>query len=152
VRVELDGFEPYLKEITVPAGTQFRLEADLILRNEVDFQPTEGLARTTVDEDALETAIQQRKNSINACFTRNLRTMTPFDAEVEITSIVTARGAIEGVEFGDANFRSPAVDICLRRQLRAIHLPLLAGDYAEFTRVFGTEIRPVSVLNEELNP
>jgi hypothetical protein len=78
--------------------------------------------------------------------------MTPFEAEVEITSIVTARGAIEGIEFGDANFRSPAVEICLRRQLRAIHLPLLAGDYAEFTRVFGAEIRPVSVLNEEIAP
>ncbi len=78
--------------------------------------------------------------------------MTPFEAEIEITSIVTARGAIEGVEFGDANFRSPAVENCLRRQLRAIHLPLLAGDYAEFTRVFAAEIRPVSVLNEDVAP
>ena len=152
IRVELDGFEPHLKEITVPAGTEYRHEADLVLRDEVDFTPTDDLARTTVDEDALEAAIGQRKNSIDACFTRNLRTMTPFQAEVEITSIVTARGAIEGMSFGDANFRSPAVEICLRRQLRAIHLPLLAGDYAEFTRIFSAEIRPVSVLNEGTEP
>ena len=152
VRIELDGFEPYLKEVTVPSGTQFRLEADLILRDAVDFTPEEGLARATIDEDAMETAIEQRKNSINACFTRNLRTTTPFKAEVSVTSIVTSRGAIEGIVFGDANFRSPAVELCLRRQLRAIHLPLLAGDYAEYTRVFGAEIRPVSVLNEDATP
>ena len=33
-------------------------------------------------------------------------------------------------------------------QLRALKLPLLAGDYARFERRLGAEIRDVSVLNE----
>ena len=148
VRVELDGFEPFLREVTVPIGTQFRLEADLILRDGVDFRPTEDMSRSVIDQNALDLAIEQRQNAMNACFTRNLRTMTPFQADIQITSVVTARGAIEGIQFGDANFRSPAVEICLRRQLRAIQLPLLAGDYAEFTRTFSAEIRPTSAINE----
>ena len=49
----------------------------------------------------------------------------------------------------DANFRSPAVETCLQRQLRALKLPLLAGDFARFERRLSVEIRDVSVLNDE---
>jgi len=150
VRVELDGFEPFLREVTVPNGTQIRVEADLILRDEVNFRPGNELARATIDQDALETALEQRENAINACFTRHLPPMmTPYSAKIDVTSIVTSRGAIEGIEFANENFQSPAVELCLRRQLRAINLPLLAGDYAEFTRTYSAEIRPNSVLNNE---
>ena len=148
LRVELDGFEPYLREVTVPFGTQIRVEADLILRDELDFKPTEDLARATIDEDALETAIEQRSTAINQCFTRHLRAnMDQDEYKIEITSIVSSRGAIEGIEFGEKNFLSPAVETCLRRQLRSLSLPLLAGDYAEFTRTFSAQIRPNSIIN-----
>ena len=150
VRIELDGFEPFLREVTVPFGAQIRVEADLVLRDDLNFQPTESLVRATIDEDALETALEQRETAINQCFTRHLRATSAQDEyEIEVTSIVTSRGAIEGIQFGNKNFLSPAVEICLRRQLRSINLPLLAGDYAEFTRTYSAQIRPNSVINEE---
>ena len=85
---------------------------------------------------------------MEACFTRNLRTSDPFKAELPVRGVVTARGFIQGLELVDSNFRSPAVETCLRRPLRALKLPLLAGDYARFERRLGAEIRDVSVLNE----
>jgi hypothetical protein len=106
----------------------------------------------TVDKDALDMAFADRAAPISNCFTRNLRTDTPFTAELKVQCVVTDRGYIHGVVFTQANFRSPSVELCLRRQLRALHLPLVAGDYGRFERKLGAEIRPNTVLNAETTP
>jgi len=152
VRVELDGFEPYIRDILVAHGTQYRVEAVLKLRELVNFEPAPGAVEATLDSDALDLRIEQQQSHIDACFTRNLRFDEPFKAEITVNGIVTARGFIQGVDFGEANFRSPAVETCVTRQLRSMRLPLVAGDFARFSRSMGAEIRPVNVLNEEIAP
>jgi len=152
IRVELDGFEPFIRDLTVSKGTQFRVEADLELRDLVNFEPPPGALEADLDLTAVDALIEQKQTYIDACFTRNLRTAEPFKAEIVVNAVVTTRGFIQGIDFGEANFKSPAVETCLRRQLRAIHLPLLAGEFARFSRSMGTEIRPVTVLNDRDNP
>jgi hypothetical protein len=148
IRVELDGFQPFVREVTVQRGDQLRIEADLALRDAVDFKPDPGMVEAQLDADAIDAALESRQEHFDNCFTRNLRTSTPFTAEIEVTSTVTDRGFIHGIEFGSANFRSPAVEMCLKRQLRSLKLPLIPGDFARFERVMGTEIRPHTALNE----
>ncbi|MGB0640389.1 MAG: hypothetical protein ACPGTU_13690, partial [Myxococcota bacterium] len=147
VRVELDGFEPFSRDITVPKGTQYRVEADLLLRDNVDFQPTTEMTRAEIDVTALDALLEQREEHIQSCFSRNLRTLTPFRAEISVTCVVTVRGFIHGVKFSNANFRSPSVETCLKRQMRAIQLPLINGDYGVFTRTFGADIQQDTALN-----
>ena len=148
LRVELDGFEPFVRDIEVSRGDEFRVEVDLELREDLDYQPPEGAIEAVIEADDLDALLEERATHMDACFTRNLRTSDPFKAEVIVRGVITARGFIQGLELADSNFRSPAVETCLRRQLRALKLPLLAGDYARFERRLGAEIRDVSVLNE----
>lgn len=152
VRVELDGFEPFIHEAIVNHGEQLRIEADLVLQDDVDYVPDAQMEEGTVDKDALDMAFADRAAPISHCFTRNLRSETPFTAELKVQCVVTDRGYIHGVTFTQANFRSPSVELCLRRQLRALHLPLVAGDYGRFERKLGAEIRPNTVLNAETTP
>ena len=152
LRVELDGFEPFVRDIEVNHGDQFRVEVDLQLRDAVDYEPPEGADEAILEDDTLDALLEQRATHLDACFTRNLRTSEPYRAEVTVRGVVSARGFIQGIAFGDSNFRSPAVDTCIRRQLRALKLPLLAGDFARFERRMGAEIRDVTVLNEGTAP
>ena len=149
LRVELDGFEPFVRDIEVNRGDQFRVEVDLELREQLDYEPPEGAQEATFKADDLDAQLEQYATHLDACFTRNLRTDDPYTAEVTVRGVVTARGFIQGLDLVDANFRSPAVETCLQRQLRALKLPLLAGDYARFERRLSVEIRDVSVLNDE---
>ena len=149
LRVELDGFEPFVRDIEVNRGDQFRVEVDLELREQLDYEPPEGAQEATFKADDLDAQLEQYATHLDACFTRNLRTDDPYTAEVTVRGVVTARGFIQGLELNDANFRSPAVETCLQRQLRALKLPLLAGDFARFERRLSVEIRDVSVLNDE---
>lgn len=123
-----------------------------MLQDNVNYEPTPDMTEGVVDKDALDLAFASRASSISNCFTRNLRTDTPFTAELRVNCVVTARGYIHGVTFSQANFRSPSVELCLRRQLRALHLPLMAGDYGRFQRKLVAEIRPNTVLNAEAAP
>ena len=148
LRVELDGFEPFVRDIEVSRGDQFRVEVDLELREQLDYEPPEGAQETSLKADDLDALLEQQATHIDACFTRNLRTEEPYEAEVNVRGVVTARGFIQGLKLEGANFRSPAVETCIRRQLRALKLPILAGDFARFERRLGVEIRDVSVLNE----
>ena len=152
LRVELDGFEPFIREVELSSGDDETIEVDLVLRDAVDFEPTPGMVEASIDADAIDAAIEARQEPFDNCFTRNLRTNTPFTAEIEITCTVTDRGFIHGVKFGAANFRSPAVQNCLKRQLRALKLPLIPGDYARFERLLSVEIRPLTALNDGINP
>jgi len=152
VRVELDGFEPFIRDVAVNKGDQLRIEADLILQDLVDFSPSPEMTEAVVDKDALDMAFANRAAPISNCFTRNLHFEKPYTAELKVQCVVTDRGYIHGVSFTQANFRSPSVELCLRRQLRALHLPLVAGDYGRFQRKLGAEIRPNTVLNAETTP
>ena len=148
LRVELDGFEPFVRDIEVSRGDKFRVEVDLELREQLDYEPPEGAIETSFEADDLDAILEQRATHLDACFTRNLRTNEPYKAEVTVRGVITARGYIQGVTLTDSNFLSAAVDTCIQRQLRALRLPLLAGDFARFERRLGAEIRDVSVLNE----
>lgn len=152
LRVELDGFEPFIREVELSSGDDETIEVDLVLRDAVNFEPSPGMVEATIDPDAIDTVIEARQEQFDNCFTRNLRTNTPFTAEIEVTCTVTDRGFIHGVAFGAANFRSPAVRGCLKRQLRALKLPLIPGDYARFERVLSVDIRPLTALNDGVNP
>jgi hypothetical protein len=152
VRVELDGFEPFTEDVMVPTGTQYRVEAELLLRDNVDFQPTTEMSRADIDIEALDTLLLQREEQIQSCFSRNLRTLTPFRAEIEVSCVVTVRGFIHGVQFSNANFRSPSIETCLKRQMRALQLPLINGDYGVFTRTFGADIQQDTALNSGDSP
>jgi hypothetical protein len=44
-----------------------------------------------------------------------------------------------------ANFDSPPVERCLSRQLRALKLPIIPGDYAVFEYTFRARVGPATM-------
>ena len=77
LRVELDGFEPFVRDIEVNRGDQFRVEVDLELEEQLDYQPPEGAQEATFKADDLDAQLEQYATHLDACFTRNLRTDDP---------------------------------------------------------------------------
>ncbi len=152
VRVELDGFEPFVKDVVVNWGTQIRVDADLVLRDRMMFSPPPEAAEADIDDEALDALIAKRQGQLDACFTRNFREGAPLVAEIVVNGVVSPRGFIHGISFENPNFQSPAVETCLMRQFRAMRLPLVPGDYGRFKRKLDVEIRPSNALNDENMP
>jgi hypothetical protein len=90
-----------------------------------------------LDERAARGSIHERKSIIDGCFHDNVEGDAGVLALLDISATVNARGRIVGLAFDKENFESTAaLRDCLKRQLRAIKLPLIKGDYAVFQHQF----------------
>ncbi len=142
VRVELDGFEPWTKEATVPRGQQIRIEAELTLRDTMQFQITPTMRAAEIEPKTIRHRLEQHEQSFNHCFTKHLRTESAYMASVVAQCVVSSRGFIARVSYKAANFSSPDVQQCLTRQLRALELPVIPADYAIFEHTFRARVSP----------
>ncbi len=149
VRVELDGFEPWTKQVTIQEGQQYRVEADLKLRDPMDFQIDPEMRRSELDKAVLKEQFQLRTEQFENCFTRNIKPDATYNAVLTVRGTVSQRGFVAAVQFRGANFVSPEVEDCLRRQLRALKLPVIPGDYATFDHTFRTRVGPPQTPSEE---
>jgi len=142
VRVELDGFEPWSKTVSITEGQQLRVEAELILRDPMDFVITPQMRPSDIDKNALKLELGRRAESFQNCFTRHLHPDSAYNAATTLRATVSQRGYVAAVDFRGANFESPEVQACLKRQLRGVRLPVLPGDYASFDHTFRTRVGP----------
>jgi hypothetical protein len=142
VRVELDGFEPWSKTVTIAEGQQLRIEADMVLRDPMDFKITPQMRVSDIDQGALKLLLERRAESFQNCFTRHLHPDSAYNAATTLRATVSQRGYVAAVDFRGANFESPEVLSCLKRQLRGVKLPVLPGDYASFDYTFRTRVGP----------
>jgi hypothetical protein len=145
LRVELDGFEPWTKEVTVPMGQQIRVEADLQLRDPMSFVITPTMRAAEIDTKTIHHRIENHKERFANCLTRHLKTESPYLAAVTARSIVSSRGFVAAVDYLGANFDSPPVEHCLSRQLRALQLPVIPADYAVFEYTFRARVGPATM-------
>jgi len=145
VRVELDGFEPWAKTVTVSEGQEYRVDADLIIRDPMEFKVTGDMRRSEIDKAELKKLLEQRTNSFKNCFTRYLKPDSAYNAVLTLRGWVSQRGYVTAVDFRGANFESPEVKACLKRQLRGLKLPVLPGDYATFDHTFRARVGGRSV-------
>jgi hypothetical protein len=145
LRVELDGFEPWTKEVMVPMGQQIRVEADLLLRDPMAFVITPTMRAAEIDAKTILHRIENHKEPLANCLTRHLKTDSPYLAAVTARIIVSSRGYVATVEYLGANFDSPPVERCLSRQLRALKLPIIPGDYAVFEYTFRARVGPATM-------
>jgi hypothetical protein len=143
VRVELDGFEPWTKEVQVTQGQQFRVEADLVLRDPMDFKITPQMQRSELDRSVLNEQLKHLDEQFRYCFTRNLQPDNAYTAALTVRGIVSQRGYVAAIEYRSANFESEEVRTCLRRQLRGVKVPVIPGDYATFDHTFRTRVSPL---------
>jgi hypothetical protein len=142
VRVELDGFQPWSKTVTVPEGQQLRVEAELELRDPMDFEVTPQMQRSDFDQTSLKSELQLRSTNFEHCFTRHLKPDSAYNAALTLRGTVSQRGYVSAIEFRGSNFESAEVRACLSRQLRGLKLPVLPGDYATFDHTFRTRVGP----------
>jgi curved DNA-binding protein CbpA len=147
VRVELDGFEPWAKEVSVPFGQQIRVEADLILRDPMNFEIKPTMRAAEIDPKTVSHRLEQREGSYKSCFTRNLQTETPYVASITAKCIVSSRGYVAAVEYRGANFKSRPVEVCLSRQLRSLKFPVIPTDYAMFEQTFRARVGPAKMAD-----
>jgi len=152
IRVELDGFEPWSKKVTVSEGQQIRVEASLSLRDPMNFEVEDGMRQAEIDSDALHELLERRVESFNNCFTRHLQPASPYTASITVGCVVSPRGFVSGLSFQASNFENLEVQACLRRQLRALKLPVLAGDYATFDHTFRARVGSPDALSSENEP
>lgn len=144
LRVELDGFEPWTKDVMVPMGQQIRVEADLLLRDPMTFIITPTMRAAEIDAKTILHRLENHKERLANCLTRHLKTDSPYLAAVTARIIVSSRGYVATVEYFGANFDSLPVEHCLSRQLRALKLPIIPADYAVFENTFRARVGPAT--------
>jgi hypothetical protein len=137
VRVEQDGFAAWSSEVMVPPGERTELRVELELTDKMNWRPALEDVQVDLDERAARASIHQRKAVFDRCFRDNVEGDPGVLTLLDISATVNARGRIVGLDFDKENFEStPPLQDCLKRQLRAIKLPLIKGDYAVFRHQF----------------
>jgi hypothetical protein len=103
----------------------------------MDWRPAPEAVRAELDERAARKAIDARSAAWGACFAAHAEGAPGSTQSAELDLRVNARGAIAGVDVGAVSFpASPAWKACMLRQLRAIRMPLVSGDYASLHHTF----------------
>jgi len=137
VRVELDGFAPWSESVAVPARARTVLAPALTLTDPMDWRPAPEAVRAELDERAARKALDARSGAWGVCFAAHAAGEPGSTQSAELELRVNARGAIAGVDVGEASFPVTAGwRGCMLRQLRAVRMPLVPGDYASFKHTF----------------
>jgi len=125
----LDGFTTDERTVTVPKDGSEIVVVDLVLEDDLNAVPDPSMSKVRVDLEAFRHQLTKRDEAIQGCFIDGLPHMAGKDAELTVDLTVNGKGKLIRFEKRSANFGSPTVEECVRRQLRATQFPLLGGDY-----------------------
>jgi curved DNA-binding protein CbpA len=132
IKVELDGFEPFTREVTIEDGATETVEPVLKLTDPMGFTPTAEQTPAPFDDEGARALVQRRADRLDACFAQHLTAEPGSVASTELTAYVSPRGYVMGVNFEKATLLGGEVQRCIKRELRAIKFSLVQGDYATF--------------------
>lgn len=135
VKVVLDGFQVWEEEVQLTEGELTRLEPELVLTDSMDYEPDAEAVEGQMDRRAVRAAVRGRREALQAC----VETHDPphsGDFEVPFDAVVRNVGHIAGIAFTGEQAPSAAAQQCIRRELRALRLPLFQGDYDVLTDDF----------------
>ncbi|MEL6349172.1 MAG: hypothetical protein AAFV53_39070 [Myxococcota bacterium] len=144
LRIEADGFAVWNQTITVPAGQTVVVRPELELTDEMNLTLQEGWIEGTLDDGVIQSAIQTQQVGFNRCFVDYLNA-APGDVKfIQIRAYVDQIGDVKRIDFGEDNIDSSPLEYCLRRQFRALQLPILNAryDYAVFEHIFRYTVPP----------
>ncbi len=150
IAVSLEGFAPWSQTVQLAAGAHSEVQATLELRDPMDYAPTEEHLRGDVDLDEVSNRLRARRDGLHNCLQRNINEPEGFTAVLDLTGYISPSGHVFGVDLSQRNFESAAALLCVKRQLRAIRMPMIAGDYAMFHH--GLTITVPSSPSDSLSP
>ena len=133
VRVELDGFKIWSEDVVMPgAGETVELRPRLELADRMNYEPTADELKGDIDQAAASAALAKRRKHLIDCVDRHAGVAPGGSLDLDLVVYINNRGRVQGANFDLGGRRAPqALDLCLRRQLRAIQMPFALGDYAE---------------------
>lgn len=135
VRVALDGYRPWSESVTLPGpGESLRLSPSLELSERVNFVPGTDDVEGTLDDAAASATLATVDDALVAC-ARDHGAPTGAASTLAVSVYVDNRGVVVGAEVEPDGFDSnPELTGCARRQLRALKMPFVQGDYARVNR------------------
>ena len=144
LQVKADGFEPWAQTITVTEGEMRVIKPELELVDLMDFTPRAEAEEGRLDEAKVNSAIQSRKTQFDRCFVSNVSGTADDVVILEVRGFVNQLGNVARLDFLERSYASEGLDWCLRRQFRALDLPMLNPryDYAVFEYIFHYTVPP----------
>ncbi len=132
LRVELDGFKTYEEEIVIPGGQTATRRISLELQDKMSYRPKPDETPAELPPALIDELFASRIQALSSCFASLDSQGLPDVVRVELKVWVNSRGQVAGLDMISSNIRSRLPENCLKRQIRALHFPLLSGDYAFF--------------------
>jgi hypothetical protein len=129
VRVILDGFQTWEQEFTFGDGETVDIQPTLSLADPMDYDPDAEAIRGSMDNAAVSAAITGLSKEIQACISEHEPGDERNDRPLEIVSHVLAEGHIGSVAFNGKQVPTTGAAYCIRRQLRALRVPIFQGDF-----------------------
>ncbi len=129
VRIILDGFQTWEKELQLEDGQDLTIRPKMILTDPMDFDPEADDIQGKMDGNAVSQAIRSRGAEIQACIEEHEPGEPRVERKLEILAHVLAAGHIGSVSFKGNQTPSAGAAHCIKRQLRSLRLPFFQGDY-----------------------
>lgn len=138
IRVEASGFATWEQELTINGGQIQVVKPSLLLEDRMNTTPHPRANPGRLDEDKVNDAIQAQKTQFDLCFIQHVDAAPELVVKLEVRGVVNQLGEVSKLEFKERTIQSRALDNCLRRQFRALDLPMLNPrfDYAVFEYIF----------------
>jgi hypothetical protein len=138
LQVMADGFARWTERVTVTGGEMKVLKPELILVDPMVYTPASEAVQGELDEQEVSSAIQSHKTQFDRCFVTHVQANPGQVVILEVRGVVDQMGKVSRLDFQERSYESTTLDACLRRQFRALDLPLLNSryDYAVFEYIF----------------
>lgn len=134
LRVELDGFESWSRQVTIPPGQTLEVAPELVLADPMAMTEVDAAERGEIDMDGVKAALSERRSRLEACLARHAEVSEPGTTlGLRFRVRVKSTGTAVGYEAEEREGVEPSVDDCVKRELRAIRYPLVPGQYGEFS-------------------
>ena len=115
------------------------LKPELDLTDTLSYLPAESDVQGSLAPQIVQEALSARSAQFDRCFDRHTQGQ-PIGTDIllEVRGYVGPLGHVKGLQFPDRSTENPGLELCMRRQFRALSLPLLdvRSDYAVFEHVF----------------
>ncbi|MDG1481581.1 MAG: hypothetical protein P8R54_18450 [Myxococcota bacterium] len=138
VNVQADGFADWFETTTVQDGKTVTLSAELELTDPMNFKPKREWKEGGLANDVLQQELNEHALEFEECFAEANVGAPGYTAILDVKGYINQLGSIARIDYLERNFDAPELDHCIRREFRALSMPLLNPrfDYATFTHTF----------------
>jgi|GEM_PF-1678990 len=129
VTVTLAGFNEVTERLTMAPGESRTLSLRLELSDPMDWAPEDDSEVVELDDAAVRKLLASRQAQLEDCVTKARAFGNSAPASFKARLFATNIGRFQGLEVLESTNLEQDPLPCLKRQLRALELPLLEGDY-----------------------